>query len=104
MSAIDWRVAVDVGPWGMVGLTVEDPRAERPISLDVSSLHIQLDYAEAGELFDRLAQALGLVVAAHGSPAAGAAAAAIIGLEAAHQAPVHEPADTPTDEGMPGAV
>jgi hypothetical protein len=85
VSVIDWRVAVDVGADGIVGLVIEDPLTERPIGLDVNlggtGIRLQLDYREAGELFDRLSQALGVVVAYHGSPVAGAAVLGLVAVE-----------------------
>jgi hypothetical protein len=70
VSAIDWRTTIDVGgsDGSMIALEIEDPRALRPLTLTVIAVGgavavpVDLDYSEAGELFDRLAQALGIVV------------------------------------------
>lgn len=93
MSAVDFRHLAELGGDGTDraaywAVAVEAPTDARPIRLEVNldgqGIVLQLDYSEAGELFDTLAQALGIVVAAHGNPAA---AAAVVGLEAARDTP-----------------
>lgn len=83
MSAVDFRRLIELGPYGSIGIEVDTPTAQRPIRVDVSSLHLELDYSEAGELFDTLAQAMGIVVAGHGNATA---AAAVTGLDCATHA------------------
>lgn len=93
MSAVDFRRAFDVGvdQLAMLGVVVEHPTEPRPITLELGvgglQLGVALDYSEAGQLFDTLSQAMGIVVASHGQ---GTAAAALAGLNAARR-------DTPTE-------
>lgn len=96
MSAVDFRRLAEVGPADDAGqhaywaATVEQPTAERPIELELSAndqgaVHVAFTYDEAGELFDTLSQAMGIVVAAHGNATA---AAAVAGLDRAqHDTP-----------------
>lgn len=62
MARHDYRRLVEVGPFGHIALEVSDAGARAPISVDVSSLHVELDEHAAGELFDALAGAIGAVI------------------------------------------
>lgn len=107
MSAVDFRRLAEVGdpdgPPAYWAIRVQNPTEARPIVLDVNlagtGIVLPLDYSEAGELFDTLAQAMGLVVAGLESPAAGAAVASLLGLQAARQLPqLASVADVPAED------
>lgn len=103
MSATDFRRLLEQGspsdPFSSIGVIVEDPHSPRPIMLDVQSdgegLLLSLDYSEAGELFDTLAQAMSVVITGTASAklAAGIGLGNVIpgGVSAAD----HDPDDTP---------
>lgn len=101
MSAVDFRRIADIGDAGDYwGVVVEDPAAARPLELrigvyGVGDVQLHLEYAEVGELFDTLAQALGIILQAQAVPGSAFATAALVGL--------HHAADTP-DEGKPSPV